>query len=47
MCVCCRYSTVHFSKKNSAKYLKYTPQAAEQALKELFLGEGAVSSERK
>ncbi|TMW59496.1 hypothetical protein Poli38472_004565 [Pythium oligandrum] len=34
-----KYSTVHFSKKNSSKYLKYTPRAAEQLLKELFLGE--------
>lgn len=30
---------VHFSKKNSSKYLKYKPKAAEQLLRELFLGE--------
>uniref|UniRef100_K3W8A3 Exocyst subunit Exo70 family protein n=1 Tax=Globisporangium ultimum (strain ATCC 200006 / CBS 805.95 / DAOM BR144) TaxID=431595 RepID=K3W8A3_GLOUD len=40
-----KFSKVHFSKKNSAKYLKYTPKAAEQALKELFLGE--VVTEQK
>ncbi|KAJ0409536.1 hypothetical protein ATCC90586_009076 [Pythium insidiosum] len=34
-----KYSGIHFSKKNTAKYLKYTPKAAEQLLKELFLGE--------
>jgi hypothetical protein len=34
-----RYSVVQFSKKNSAKYLKYTPKAVAELLKELFLGE--------
>ncbi|TYZ59999.1 hypothetical protein PybrP1_002190 [[Pythium] brassicae (nom. inval.)] len=41
-----KYSLVHFSKKNSSRYLKYTPATAEQALKELFMGE-AVASEHK
>lgn len=34
---------IHFSKKNTSKYLKYKPKAAEQLLRELFLGEVAVS----
>ncbi|GAB9471270.1 hypothetical protein Gpo141_00008490 [Globisporangium polare] len=41
-----KYSVVKFSKKNSSKYLKYTPKAAEQALKELFTGE-VVMTEHK
>ncbi|DAZ98797.1 TPA: hypothetical protein N0F65_000953 [Lagenidium giganteum] len=37
-----KYSVIHFSKKNTSKYVKYTPKAAEQLLKELFLGEVIV-----
>lgn len=40
-----KYSVIQFSKKHASRYLKYTPQAAQTLLKELFSGEG-FSGER-
>ncbi|OWZ16982.1 hypothetical protein PHMEG_0009139 [Phytophthora megakarya] len=34
-----KYSVIQFSRKHTSKYLKYTPQAAQALLKELFSGE--------
>lgn len=36
-----RYSVIQFSKKHASRYLKYTPQAVQALLKELFSGEAA------
>ncbi|KAG7395932.1 Exocyst complex component 7 [Phytophthora boehmeriae] len=35
-----KYSVIQFSKKHASRYLKYTPQAVQSLLKELFSGEG-------
>ncbi|ETM48282.1 hypothetical protein L914_07157 [Phytophthora nicotianae] len=34
-----KYSVIQFSRKHASRYLKYTPQAAQNLLKELFSGE--------
>ncbi|KAJ8524648.1 hypothetical protein ON010_g16469 [Phytophthora cinnamomi] len=36
-----KYSVIQFSRKHASKYLKYTPQAAQCLLKELFTGEAS------
>ncbi|EGZ07079.1 hypothetical protein PHYSODRAFT_529730 [Phytophthora sojae] len=36
-----KYSVIQFSRKHASKYLKYTPQAAQGLLKELFSGEAS------
>ncbi|KAE9357212.1 hypothetical protein PF008_g3257 [Phytophthora fragariae] len=38
-----KYSVIQFSRKHASKYLKYTPQAAQGLLKELFSGEASPS----
>jgi hypothetical protein len=38
-----RYSAIQFSRKHASRYLKYTPQAAQTLLKELFSGEASPS----
>ncbi|RLN47081.1 hypothetical protein BBJ29_002506 [Phytophthora kernoviae] len=41
-----KYSAIQFSKKHANRYLKYTPQAVQALLKELFSGEG-VSGDKQ
>ncbi|KAG6622164.1 Exocyst complex component 7 [Phytophthora cinnamomi] len=36
-----KYSVIQFSRKHASRYLKYTPQAAQCLLKELFTGEAS------
>ncbi|KAG7391071.1 Exocyst complex component 7 [Phytophthora pseudosyringae] len=41
-----KYSAIQFSRKHASKYLKYTPQAAQVLLKELFSGEVSPGDKR-
>ncbi|CEG40833.1 hypothetical protein PPTG_09959 [Plasmopara halstedii] len=41
-----KYSAIQFSKKHASRYLKYTPQAAQSLLKELFTGEATTVEKR-